>query len=212
MPNPAAAPDRADRNIVGRIAKDSRRRHPLHESIEIVGLSGITTQQPVLSKRPQVSRLSRRLLRQGRHGVLRIGTRRPIGEKQIDFGGLKPRQRDIHALSWQELNQLAEFNRKEFKVPSSPLGDLVVGDHIGALLRRGEVIEPDDWHMGKTKEPRSLETPVASQNAIVGVRYYRVEKTERSYARGDLLELLLRMRSPVPQGCSTLYTESVKQQ
>src|SRR5205823_2677094 len=103
-----------------------------------------------------------------------------------------------HALRRQELDQLAEFNRKEFEVPSGSFGDLVVGDHISALLRRSEVIEADDWYMGKSEELRSPETPVASQNAIVGVRDHRVEKAKRPYARGDLFELLLRMRSPVP--------------
>jgi hypothetical protein len=50
-------------------------------------------------------------------------------------------QRDIEALGRQKL---AELNRQDFMIPTGLFGEFVVGDYIGALLRRGEMAEPKD--------------------------------------------------------------------
>jgi hypothetical protein len=38
---------------------------------------------------------------------------------------------------------------------SGLFGDPVVGDHIGALLRRGEMVKPDNRHLGEALKPRA---------------------------------------------------------
>jgi hypothetical protein len=45
-------------------------------------------------------------------------------------------------------------------------GEFVVGDHIGALLRRGEMVETDNRHVSKVFQLRCLKTPMAGNNHI----------------------------------------------
>ena len=89
----------------------------------------------MISKQPQVpwprNRMARRLGRDVFGRRLRFG---PTRDEEIDLGDLEPRQRDVEALDRQEVDQLAEFDRKQLTIPTRLFGDSVVGNRIGAFL------------------------------------------------------------------------------
>ena len=103
----------------------------------------------------------------------RIQQRTPILEIEIlrrhspiDLRHLESRQRDIEALGRHKVDQLAELDRQDFAISTGLFGEFVVGDHIGALLRRGEMVETDNRHVSKVFQLRCLKTPMAGKNHI----------------------------------------------
>ena len=55
---------------------------------------------------------------------------------------------------------------QDFAIPTGLFGEFVVGDHIGALLRLGEMVETDNRHVSKVFQLRCLKTPMAGKNHI----------------------------------------------
>ena len=58
----------------------------------------------------------------------------PTRDEEIDLRDLEPRHRDVEALDRQEVDQLAEFDRKELTIPTRLFGDSVVGNRVGPFL------------------------------------------------------------------------------
>ena len=167
MSNAAAPADRAHPHIVGRIAEDRRRRCPVHQAGEVVGLACVAAQEPVFSQQPQIPSSRCRIRRQRWQDIVRLRPRGGhIRQEQIDLRRLKPGQGDIESLGRQKVDQLAELDRQDFAIPAGLFSDLVVGDQIGALLRRGEMVETDYRHMSKFLKPCGLETSMAGKNHI----------------------------------------------
>jgi hypothetical protein len=106
-------------------------------------------------------------------------------------------QRDIETFGRQKIDQLAELDRQDFSIPAGLLGDFVVGDHIGALLRLAEMAESNDRRMRHSFQPRRLKATMAGKNHIRLVDEQRIEKAELPDARRYLPDLLVGMCSRI---------------
>ena len=107
-------------------------------------------------------------------------------DEEVDLRDLEPRQRDVEALDRQEVDQFAEFDRKQLTIPARLFGDSVVGNRIGALLGLSEMTEAEDRNMSKSFEARGLEPPMAGENHVRVVDDRRIEKAELTNALRDL--------------------------
>jgi hypothetical protein len=165
MSNPPAPADLAHPQVVWRIAKHRRRRCALHQAGEVGGFSRIAAQEPVFSQSPQIPASRCRIPGQSWQEVFWLRPRGGhISQEQVDLRRLKPGQRDT--LGRQKVDQLAELDRQDFAIPTGLFGEFIVGDHIGALLRLGEMAKPDNRHMSQPFQPRGLKTPMAGKNHI----------------------------------------------
>ena len=147
MSNAAAPADRAHPHIVWRIAEDRRRRCPVHQAREVVGVARVAAQEPVFAQQPQIASPRGRIRRKRRQDIVRLRPRGHIRQQQIDLRRLKPGQGDIEFLGRHNVDQFTELDRQDFAIPASLFSDLVVGDQIGAFLRCGEMVEADYRHM-----------------------------------------------------------------
>jgi hypothetical protein len=57
-------------------------------------------------------------------------------------------------------------------------------------VRRGEMVESDNRHIGQSFQLRRLEAPVAGKKHTSVVDDQRIKKAKLSYARRDLLDLM----------------------
>src|SRR3984893_14873549 len=175
MSNPPAAADLAHPQVVWRIAKHRRRRCALHQAGEVGGFSRIAAQEPVFSQSPQIPASRCRIPGQSWQEVFWLRPRGGhISQEQVALRRLKPGQRNIEALGRHKVDQLAELDRQDFAIPTGLFGEFVVGDHIGALLRRGEMAEPDNRRMSQSFQLRRFETAMAGKNHVGVVDDYRI--------------------------------------
>ena len=69
---------------------------------------------------------------------------------------------------------VAELKRQDSAIPAGLFCNLIVSDHIGALLRSVEVAEPEDRNLAEASQPRRLEAPMAGKNRIIVVDDQRI--------------------------------------
>ena len=113
--------------------------HPLD-----VGQHGrVAAQQPVLAQHPQIARLRDRLLRQRRRLVV-LGQARPAVARQqpLQLALAEADQPEVEA----ELREIGQLEPQQRLVPAGVQRQLVVGQHVGALLRLAHVRELDHRH------------------------------------------------------------------
>ena len=75
-------------------------------------------------------------------------------------------------------------------VPGADLGEPIVGDHEGAGLRRGEVIEARRRHLGHAELAGCKQATMTADHVAVGIDQDRDIETECLDAAGDLPDLL----------------------
>ena len=92
------------------------------------------------AEQPQIAGLRDRQVRGPRRLLLaRIG----LGtEEGVELARLEAESTEIDA----EVRQLACLQRQHLAVPAGPLGELVVGKDVGALLRLAEMAKLDHRH------------------------------------------------------------------
>ena len=74
---------------------------------------------------------------------------------------------------------------------------LVVGEHIGAALRRREVRQDDARHLVEAEQMRGEHPAVAGDNAVLFVDQHRVGEAKFADRGGDLRDLLVAVRARV---------------
>ena len=95
------------------------------------------------------------------------------------------------------LYAIAKFEREHLEIPASVERQLVVGEHIGAALRRREVRQDDARHLVEAEQMRSEHPAVAGDNAVLFVDQHRVGEAKFADRGGDLRDLLVAVRARV---------------
>ena len=78
-------------------------------------------------------------------------------------------------------------------------GDLVIGDGVGSLVCRGEVLDHNHGHALQLQLPRCQDAGVPGNDPALGVHQDRHHEAEGSNAAGELGNLLVRMGARVPR-------------
>ena len=116
-----------------------------------------------------------------------------IGQDQLDLGGFEADHVDREV----ELDELAELEGEELPVPLSLLGQLVVGEDVGAFLVLAHVVELDAGDFAQSKKRGGPDPAVPGQDRALAVDQHGVGKAERVDAVGDLADLLLGVRASI---------------
>jgi hypothetical protein len=72
-------------------------------------------------------------------GGIRLDALRAAADPEIDLGGLEADHLEVEVEV--HLGQALQLDREQVLVPAGKLGEPVVGDHVGADLGLGEVLE-----------------------------------------------------------------------
>ena len=112
---------------------------------------------------------------------------------EVDLRHLEPGQFDIDL----ELDQPLQFDRQQLLVPAGLLGELVVGQDIGALIGLAQVRQPAGRHCVDAEELGRFHAAVAGDDLLGIVDQDRVAEAELLDALCDLANLLLRMRAGI---------------
>jgi len=87
-----------------------------------------------------------------RYGIFRAARRAvslaSILQDDVDFRHLEPGQFDFDI----EIDQTLQLDRQKLLVPAGLLGELVVGQDVGALIRLAQMREPAGRHRGDAEE------------------------------------------------------------
>jgi len=113
-----------------------------------------------------------------------------ILQDDVDFRYLEPGQFDLDV----EIDQILELNRQKLLVPPGFLGELVIGQDVGALIRLAQMREPVGRHRGDAEELGGFHTAVTGDDLLVIIDQDRIAEAELRNAVRDLADLLLRMR------------------
>ena len=183
-------------DVVGRVAKGHVRELAAEHPLDVGQHRRVAAQQTMVAQDPEVARPADRLL--GRLGdlVLRLLARRlAIGDRQqpLQLRGVEADQVEVEAL----VPQPSQLFRQQRVVPARLQGELVVCDQVRALLRLGEMLEPDHRHLGEAQLARREQPAVAGQDAGVLVDQDRVGPAELDHRGRDLIDLPLAVRARV---------------
>jgi hypothetical protein len=141
MANATKAADVAvDFDVVGRIGEHEFRFGAFEQPIVGGFIARIPAQQAMATKEPQITGLSDRRKRgRLRHLIFRPArlTARlpPLLQDEVDLRHVEPGQFDIDV----EFDQALQFNRQQLLIPAGLLGELVVGQDIGAFVGIAQV-------------------------------------------------------------------------
>jgi hypothetical protein len=117
-------------------------------------------------------------------------------DQTVEFGDREAGVFDLE-LGIEKL-KLLKFGGEDFLIPSRIERQLVVGNHIGAHLRRRHVHKPPARHRLHLEELGRLQPSMTGENVVVSVDQDRIGETVLADARGDLAALLARVRTGVP--------------
>ena len=143
---------------------------------------------------PQIPDLAER--RAGRnlgHHICRVvvGLGRVVErcDPQIDLAHLEAGDLDVEIEA--EQRELLELLGQQPVVPGGDFGQPVIGDHEGAGLRRGQVIEAQCRHLGHAELAAGEQPAMPGDHIAVAVDQDRDIEAEGLDAVGDLPDLLL---------------------
>ncbi len=133
------------------------------------GVRCIATDQAMRAELPNFTQATDRHIRHRRHIILsRISTRVPQEIIQVTSSEAEVDQVDAEAL------QIADLQRQHCQIPASTFAELVVRQHIGALLCLAEVTQFDHRHLGQPKLARRHDAAVSRDDAILAIDQQRV--------------------------------------
>jgi hypothetical protein len=85
---------------------------------------------------------------------------------------------------------LLQLKRQQFLIPARVEGELIVRQHVGALLCGRHVLDAQARNSLHPELARRLNAAVASQDPVLAVDQYRIGETEAANAFGNLADLL----------------------
>src|SRR5436309_15609650 len=91
----------------------------------------------------------------------------------------------------------ANFEREHLEIPAGVERQLVVGEHIGAALRRREVRQDDARHLVEAEQMRSEHPAVAGNNAVLFVNQHRVGEAKFAHRGCELRDVLVAVSARV---------------
>jgi hypothetical protein len=187
-----------DGDVVGGIHEHNLGLSPAEEERVRVGFRGIHAKKAMRPDQPQIAGARD-------HGGVQIDLGDRVGgigfvgpripDQEINLRGLESDHLEVKAEI--ELGQVLELESKEVSVPAGVLGELVVGDYVGADLRLGEMLEPKRRNGRHSEELRRAYAPVARDHGIAAVDEDGIGEPERLDRGRDLADLLFGMRSGI---------------
>ena len=210
----AEAADMAvDADVVGRIGEDELHLLPplahseTKQLVIALGLDGIAAVEPVLAHDPEHAgpRDGSRIRIDFRNMIRRVGlpppgvlAENPLQPLSIDVAAIDDgvdlahvEAGDLHLEARIGNQEMLQLDLQEVGIPAGILGDAVVGDDVGSLLRFREILDGDRGDGFPAKQLCGLDPAVARQDAGFRINQHRDRKAEGPDALGNLVDLLL---------------------
>ena len=130
-----------------------------------------------------------------RHNVVHVRLRLGLANQHVDLGHLEAGNRNVEIKI--ERREMLQFDPKDLAIPAGLLGELVVGEDVGALLSIAEMLKTQARYGSQTELLRGFHAAVASDDGPGPVDEDRIVKSESLDARRDLGNLLGTMSSRV---------------
>jgi hypothetical protein len=204
-----------DWHVVRRVGKDHRGLLLAHQDAEGREVEHVTAQHPVIVEQPQIAKPADR--RPGRnlgHGIGRvIVLDRCVvqrGDPQIDLAHLKTGKLEAEIQTLQ--GEVLELLGQQPVVPGGDLGQPVVGDHEGAGLGRGQVIEAEGRYLREVEFAGSEQATMPGDDLARAIDQDRDIEAEDPDAFGNLPDLLLAVAPRVGRIRGELVNRSVDDQ
>ena len=130
-----------------------------------------------------------------RRRVIVLGQARPAVARQqpLQLARAEADQPEVDA----ELRQIGQLEPQQRLVPARAQRELVVSEHICALLRVAHVRELDHRHLGEPELVGGKQPAVAGQHTTLLVHEHRVGPAEFDHRGRDLVDLRLAMGARV---------------
>lgn len=128
-------------------------------------------------------------------GGVRFDALRAAADPEIDLGGLEADHLQVEVEV--HLGQALQLDREQVLVPASKLGEAVVGDHEGADLGLGEVLELEGRDRLHPELLRGANSAVAGDDRAACVDQDRVREPEGLDRLSNLADLFFAVRSRV---------------
>ena len=178
-----------DRHVIGRIREDhvgllEIAAGPAHQPHIGLFLASVAADEPGAPEGPNVTGARDGIALDLWDMVVLGALGRLIGaayiKKLIHFGDGEAGQLDVDLLALG--HEVFELARKQVLVPAGVLGELVVGQDVGALLRLGERRHPQAGHGLQAEFAGRLDTGVPRQDHVSVVDEHRVREPETTDA------------------------------
>ena len=134
---------------IGRIGDHEVGNDPVQSSLDGLGIRAVAADETVGAETPHVARLADRIIRTGRRLVGIGEALAPVRQQRSELEVGEPDQVEVEA----EVLEAGDLDAEQIVVPASVEGELVVGDHIGALLRLRPAAR---HHHGNAPDPERL--------------------------------------------------------
>ena len=135
-----------DADIVWRVGEDARGLLVAKQRFIGPRVECVAAQDAMVIQKPQVAKLGYGWPRRGFKFVCGVRVRRLQRlNVQIDLRSLETRRLDLEIE--RDFGKLLQNDRDLAIVPGRPVGQLVVGEHIGFGLRVGQMLEADDGQL-----------------------------------------------------------------
>lgn len=187
-----AADVAGDRYIVRRISDHGTRMRPRHHGVIARRFQGIAAVKKVGAELPEIPntghgvRLERRKLIVPRGRFRRILLNDEVDLRRAEAGHLGGEIQIGQA-------EIDHLEPKHLAVPFGELGQAVVTNDIGALLRLSHALDPQRRHLGHAERLGSLKPAVTGEDLALSVDQYGIGKAELADRRGEQGDLLGRM-------------------
>ena len=160
-----------DRHVVGRVGEDHLGLLAVHQGCHDMAVERVAADQPVRPKLPDIARPAARWAvadgKQVVRGIAGLFRSQPF-DQAVDLGDREAGHADVEVEI--DRQQSLQLLGQDLLVPAGIERQLVVGKHIGPLLLRRHVLEPDAGHLGHAEELRRLDPAVAGEDRVLGDR------------------------------------------
>ena len=137
------------------------RPHTAQQPRHVGGVGGAAAEQPMRPEEPEVA-----CWETGTAGGSGVSSSRGSGasvrEQRVELGRLEAERAEVDA----ELGEVADLQRQQLAVPAGLLGEPVVGEDVGPLLRLAEVRQLDHRHRGEAELAGRQHPAVAGDDAV----------------------------------------------
>ena len=185
-----------DADIVWRVGEDARGLLVAKQRFIGPRVECVAAQDAMVIQKPQVAKLGYGWPRGGFKFVCGVRVRQLQRlNVQIDLRSLETRRLDLKIEG--DFGKLLQNDRDLAIVPRRPVGQLVVGEHIGFGLRVGQMLEADDGHAFKPEPLRGLKAAMAHDDSVHAVDQDRCSEAECFDTASDRHYLLATMNSRI---------------
>ena len=186
-----------DRDVVGWVREHHLGQFAVEQRLEGTPVPCIPAQQPVLAELPEITR-------DGDRWCAGVDLRDPV-RIVVGLGGVEDKAVDLRRVETDDLEIEVELDlaerlqlyRHQLLIPTGQLGQAVVGDDVGPDLCFAEVAQPDCRNLFEPEQLRRLQTSVARDDLPVFINQDGVRPAECLDGRGDLPDLLFRVRTGI---------------